>query len=409
VTEAFRIWPFFFTLLHVLLVGALACAMIQVLVHLIVIPKLRDVRFKPNRYPRVSVLVPARNEALNIGACVPSLLRQDYPNFSVHVLDDHSSDATAQIVRELGLNEANGGLLSGAPLPIGWVGKNWACHQLSQIAEGELLLFTDADTIHEPGALRALVEMALERGATLLSAWPEQVTVTFVEKLVVSLLPFSGILFYPHLLFYGLGKCPKWRLHIPKTMRRSLGAANGQVLLFSRAGYDAVGGHLMLKSHLVEDVALGRAVAARMHEGLWLVNCDGTGLIRCRMYRSAAEVWEGFTKNVRAAFESSLGGFWAAGLIQLTLFLLPFILLCAPDSHRNWALAEVLLVLLMRAAVTTRMGGSWWSVALHPVAYTLALSIGLNSWRRSAGPGVLWKGRLYTVDHAAATSDTAST
>ncbi|MEI6871799.1 MAG: glycosyltransferase family 2 protein, partial [Verrucomicrobiota bacterium] len=356
--------------------------------------------------PTVSILVPARNEALNIGACVSSLLAQNYPNFSVHVLDDHSSDKTAQIVQELGLTESNGGLISGAPLPEGWVGKNWACHQLAQHATGELLLFTDADTIHAPDALRSLVAMGRKYGADLTSAWPEQITKSLVEKLVVSLLPFSGALFYPHLLFFALGKYPEWRKRVPEKLRRTLGAANGQVLLFTKAAYEAVGGHIGLRSHLVEDVALGRAVAAQMHKGLWLLNCDGYGLIRCRMYRNAAEVWEGFTKNVRAAFEGSQLGFLAAGCVQLILFLVPFTLLAGPASHHDWALGEASLVILMRALTTALLGGSWWSVVLHPVAYVLALCIGINSWRRSTGPGVLWKGRLYPVNHPLREPDT---
>ena len=396
-------WPLLLTLIHLFLLVALGIALLQLLCNLATIPKLRSVRFQTGSTPKVSVLIPARNEALNISACVSSLLAQDYPNFSVHVLDDHSSDETAQLVRDIGLTEANGGLISGAPLPAGWVGKNWACHQLSQLpqsAQSEFLLFTDADTIHQPNALRALVEIAQQHGASLTSAWPEQITVSPVEKLVVSLLPFSGILFYPHLLFSVLGTRPHWRKKVPEKLRRTLGAANGQVLLFTKAAYEAVGGHDALRSHLVEDVALGRAVAARMHEGLWLLNCDGAGLIRCRMYRSAAEVWEGFTKNVRAAFESSHLGFWAAGIIQLALFLLPFGLFLGPKSHSLFPQAELLIILLMRALTTLFLGGSWLSVALHPLAYLIALSIGLNSWRRSMGPGVVWKGRVYAVDHA---------
>ena len=400
-------WQIFLTFTHLILLAALAFALVQLLCNLATIPKLRSVQLQNGATQKVSVLIPARNEALNISACVSSLLAQDYPNFSVHVLDDHSSDQTAQLVRELGLTEANGGLILGAPLPSGWVGKNWACHQLSQLpqnATSEFLLFTDADTIHEPNALRALVEIAQQHSASLTSAWPEQLTVSPVEKLVVSLLPFSGMLFYPHLLFSVLGKRPDWRKRVPEKLRRTLGAANGQVLLFTRAAYETVGGHIALRSHLVEDVALGRAVAARMHEGLWLLNCDGAGLIRCRMYRSAAEVWEGFTKNVRAAFESSQLGFWAAGVIQLVLFLLPFGLLLGPVSHSQYTHAEIFIVLCMRSLTTLFLGGAWLSVALHPLAYLIALAIGLNSWRRSIGPGVLWKGRVYAVDHVGAES-----
>jgi chlorobactene glucosyltransferase len=384
---------------HMFAVGLLGLALFQMALNLLVLPRLRSTRVRVTRWPRVSVLVPARNEALNIGACVRSLLAQDYPAFRVHVLDDHSSDETPVIVRSLGLDEVNGGLLRGADLPPGWVGKNWACHQLAQVADGEYLLFTDADTVHEPGALRALVGLALERNAALVSAWPGQLMETPGEKLVVSLLPFVGALFYPHFWLSVLERHRFLRAWVPAKLRRAMGAANGQVILFERGVYETVGGHEALRSHLVEDVALGRAVAARMNEGLWLVNCDGTGLIRCRMYRDFGQVWEGFTKNVRAAFEGETGKFWAAGVMQALLFCVPFVLVWVPGTHRQWAAMEAGLVCVLRVMAVLGLGGSWWSVALHPVAYGIALAIGLNSWRRSNGPGVQWKGRLYEVRH----------
>ena len=389
----------FLTLLHAVVMVALLLSVILLGLNLAVVPRLRKVRHRVDALPRVSILVPARNEALNIEACVGSLLAQDYPDFRVHVLDDHSTDGTAQIVRRLGLDEENGGLLTGADLPEGWVGKNWACHQLSEVADGEYLLFTDADTLHAPGALRALVSLARERSASLVSAWPEQLTVSLGERLVVSLLPFVGALLYPHFFLRLLEAHPALRQWVPVKLRRSLGAANGQVLLFERGGYAQIGGHIGLRSHLVEDLALGRAVASRMGEGLWWVNCDGAGLVQCRMYRDLGEVWEGFTKNVRAAFEGGLAQFCAAGVVQGLVFVLPFCWLLWPASHVEWAWCEVGLVLLLRVLATLGLGGSWWSVVLHPVAYVLALAIGLNSWRRSAGAGVRWKGRLYQVRH----------
>ena len=387
------------TAVHVLVTASLLVAVVQLALNLAVVPRLRKVRQRAGGLPRVSILVPARNEALNIEACVRSLLAQDYPSFKVHVLDDHSTDGTGEIVRRLGLNEVNGGLLNGAELPQGWVGKNWACHQLSEVADGDYLLFTDADTIHEPGASRALVSLAQERGAALVSAWPEQLTVSLGEQLVVSLLPFLGALVYPHFFLRLLEANPGLRQWVPVRMRRSLGAANGQVILFERTAYACVGGHAGLRAHLVEDVALGRAVASRMGEGLWWVNCDGAGLVQCRMYRNLDEVWEGFTKNVRAAFEGGLVQFCAAGVAQAVVFILPFCGLFGPESHLGWASGEVGLVVVLRVLATLGLGGSWWSVALHPVAYVLALAIGLNSWRRSAGAGVRWKGRLYQVCH----------
>ena len=387
------------TLLHVLTIGGLLLALPLLALNLAAMPRLRKVRMDEGPWPTVSILVPARNEALNIEACVRSLLAQDYPTFRLHVLDDHSVDDTAAIVRSLGLTEENGGLLQGADLPKGWVGKNWACHQLSEAADGDYLLFTDADTIHAPGSLRALVSLAREKGAALVSAWPEQLMESPAERLVVSLLPFLGGLFYPHFALRFLELHPELRRWVPSRLCRSLGAANGQVILFERQGYQRVGGHAGLRAHLVEDIALGRAVAQRMGEGLWWVNCDGTEMVKCRMYRNWGEVWEGFTKNVRAAFETGVVQFCAAGLMQILWFVMPFCWLLGPESHLKWARIEVGLVLLLRALATLGLGGSWWGVALHPFAYGLALAIGLNSWRRSAGAGVRWKGRIYEVSH----------
>ena len=107
--------------------------------------------------PSVSVLVPARNEARNIEACLDSLLLQDYPDYELIVLDDHSTDSTPEILGRLAAHNPRLRLLSGAALPAGWLGKHWACHQLYQASTGDLLLFTDADTRHEPDMLRASV------------------------------------------------------------------------------------------------------------------------------------------------------------------------------------------------------------------------------------------------------------
>lgn len=385
-------WSFF----HIGLLGTLGILFTVAAVHLAVMPRLRPVRWNAGEAPLVSILIPARNEALNIEACVRSLMAQSYPRFRVCVLDDHSTDETARIVESLGLNESNGGLIRGAELPPGWVGKNWACHQLSRAADGEYLLFTDADTVHSPDCVGALVAAARERGAVLVSAWPKQITVTLGEKLVVSLLPLVGTLFYPHFVLYGLDLFPSLRSRVPAGFRRLLGAANGQVMFFKREGYLEIGGHEAVRDHLVEDIALGRAVANRMHMGDWWVNCDAAGLVRCRMYRSMGEVWEGFSKNTRAAFEKAGVLFWAAGLWQFAVFVGPFVTVGV--AGQGWPSAlEIAGILILRSVVTVGAGGSWWSVVLHPLAYVLALSIGFNSWLRSGGPGVRWKGRLYSV------------
>lgn len=349
--------------------------------------------------PMVSILVPARNEALNIGACAGSLLVQDYPNWELLVLDDHSEDGTGEIARGLGVSESGERvrLLRGAALPEGWTGKGWACHQLAQAARGRYLFFTDADTVHAPGTVAAAVAYAERTQAGLVSAWPRLLTVTWGEKLIIPMIVLLGMVLYPHWLVLILQRRPDWAAKLPAKYRRMLGAANGQFMFFTRECYEAIGGHAALRDHVVEDVALGRAVAARMHEGMRLRNCESLGFSTCRMYRSVGEVWEGFTKNLRAAFEESLAGFLLIGTMQVCGFLAPFVMLFLPVAGKGFVVAEVALIYLIRILLTARFRTSWLGCAMHPVGHALALAIGVNSWRRSAGNGVTWKGRTYTI------------
>ncbi|HSM61679.1 MAG TPA: glycosyltransferase family A protein, partial [Longimicrobiales bacterium] len=125
---------------------------------------------RPSRFPRVSVVVPARNEAANIGACVGSLLEQEYPDFEVIVLDDRSDDGTGDLVRAMGPGGARSlRVLDGEELPAGWTGKPWACWQGARAATGDLILFTDADTVHAPDLLPRAVAAMEEDDADLLT------------------------------------------------------------------------------------------------------------------------------------------------------------------------------------------------------------------------------------------------
>jgi chlorobactene glucosyltransferase len=347
--------------------------------------------------PLVSILVPARNEARNIAPCVRSLLAQNYPNFELLVLDDHSEDETAEITRGLGVSESTGRhrLLKGRPLPAGWTGKGWACHQLAAEARGEFLFFTDADTEHAPGAVSALLAYAERHRADLLSAWPRLVTRTWGECLVIPMILFLGLIMYPHWLVLFLQERPHLAARLPASFRRALGAANGQSMFFRRSAYEKIGGHAALKDHLVEDVALGRAVASRMGEGMRLFNCEALEFSTCRMYRSFPEVWEGFTKNMRAAFEDSLGAFLGLGVLHACAFLFPFLFLALSWPGGALVMAQIAIIMSIRILLTVRLRTSWASAICHPLSETLLMAIGLNSWRRMATTGVTWKGRTY--------------
>lgn len=384
---------------HAVVFACLLWVLFCLAVNLTVFRSLRRVP-PPTSGPRVSVLVPARNEENRLGPCLASLATQDYPDLEILILDDHSTDGTAKVALQHGVAPEDGPvgrLLSAEDLPPGWTGKAWACKQLADAASGDYLLFTDADTRHDPNVVSAAVAVAEKTGADLLSAWPRLMTHSWSEHLVIPLIHLLAVALYPHGPMALLRRFPSFARRIPKPWLRAMGAANGQFLLFRRDAYTAIGGHAAVKDHLVEDVALGRAVAERMGEGMRLVNWDGSTMSEVRMYARFAEVWEGFTKNLRAAFEGSLATFVCAGLFQVCCFLLPFFWLpfAGPQAPLVWG--QVAAIYAIRALMAWRLRTSWIGCLLHPVGEALAIAIALNSWRRTGRAGVTWKGRTYTA------------
>ena len=380
-------------ILHGLILAILLATFLSLGLNLLVYRTLRPVQ-PTGSHGRVSVLIPARDEERNIGACFGSLIQQDYPDYEVLVLDDNSTDRTAEIVRGLAAGDARHRLIGGQPLPEGWTGKNWACHQLSQAATGEWLIFTDADTIHAPGAVAAIVAQAVQERADLLSAWPRLITVTLGEKLIIPVLHVVALGWFPIAFARLLQTYPHFAALLPEKMVRACGGANGQCILFRRAAYERIGGHAAVRDHIVEDVALGREIARRIPEGMRLRNCDAHPIMDCRMYRSFREVCDGFTKNAHASFEGNLFLWVMVGGLQFIVFFLPFVLLFIPSQFK-YALVEVALIYLYRIVLTLRMRTTWVGCILHPIGHFLAMSIGIRSWISTSGAGVQWKGRTY--------------
>ena len=186
----------------------------------------------PDELPSVSVIVPARNEALNIERCVSSLTASEYPHFDVIIVDDRSEDGTADLARAISSGNAQRvTVLEGAELPDDWIGKPWACHQGAAVATGDLLLFTDADTTHGPALLARAVAGLREEKADLLTVLGRQLMETFWERLVQPQIFLAMLLRFPD--FERAAKSRRWRDAI----------ANGQYLLFTRSCYEALGGH----------------------------------------------------------------------------------------------------------------------------------------------------------------------
>ena len=169
----------------------------------------------------ISILIPARNEEMNIANCIESLQKQDYPNFEIMVLDDNSTDKTSEIVSSFAEKDERIKLIAGKKLPKGWVGKPHACYQLARKASGSWLIFTDADTLHKPSMIRSVLEIAINNKPSLLSGFPKQITDSLSQKIAV-----------PVFNFIVLSWMPLWWLHKGNKPRPSF--ANGQFLMFSR-------------------------------------------------------------------------------------------------------------------------------------------------------------------------------
>ncbi len=331
--------------------------------------------------PRLSLLVPARNEAAVIGATVRALLAQAYPDFEVIVLDDASTDSTAAIAQSAGIDDPRLRVIRGEPLPAGWMGKNWACHQLSQAASGEWLIFTDADVRWLPGALAALAETMARTRADVLTVWPTQHTVTWSERLVVPLMALAV-----------LGYLPLPLVH--HTSWPAFAAANGQCLAFRQRAYQAIGGHAAVRGHIVEDVALARQAKAR---GLRLRMADGAGLIACRMYGGWSSVRDGFAKNILAGHGNSIAFLLLSTAFHWLIFIFPWLWLALGIGAPGWPVwpaAWIALGIGARALTAAATRQRLGDALLMPVSVLLMTHIAARSiWWRLRYGGPQWKGR----------------
>jgi chlorobactene glucosyltransferase len=337
--------------------------------------------------PLVSILVPARNEEKNIGRCLRSLLRQDYPNFEILVLDDNSIDKTAEIVRDIAKNDARLKLISGLPLKKGWLGKCWACHQLSQKASGDYFIFTDADTLHFKDTVSKSMVALLRNGLDGLSVYPKQITVSFHERMTVPFIIFFILSFFPLFL-------------ISKTKSGFFSTGIGQYFLFSRNAYETMGGHSSVKSEILEDVHLSKNIKKA---GFKYMVFDGRNNIFCRMYRNSSEVVKGFSKFIYPAFDYN--GFMEALAMTMfsIIFLLPFIFIPLGILVFDWSglilthvFIQVFIILLLKTVLAIRFKNRILDIFFTPVSVCYMLVMAVNSYLHAKHrKGLSWKGRTY--------------
>ncbi len=339
----------------------------------------------PDPAPRVSVLIPARNEQDNIGKCLDSLICQDYPDYKVLVLNDGSTDRTAEIVEGYSRRDSRIRMIQGEELPPGWAGKAHACYQLALQASGSWILFVDADTVHAPVMLRSVMAIALESHASLLSGFPRQVADGVTQKITI-----------PVFNFILMSWLPMWWLQRGNKPRPSL--ANGQFLLFLKEEYFRVGGHESVKNRIMEDVMLGAQVYRKKGRVLAV---DLSPVVSCHMYSSLGEMWHGFAKTIYA-FTAQLWILPVLGVFAYILFLGPYYAVCAqaitPDSWWYLAVIQVVFIIFMRLLVNSHFRESILSSIFHPLGFGFFLFNAVYVLaRRIIGLGISWKQRFYST------------
>ena len=319
---------------------------------------------------RVAVLLPLRDEAARVTPCLESLLAQrGVPGLEIVVLDDGSTDGTADVVRAVAGEKVR--LLTGDPPPPGWLGKPHACARLAAaVPDAETLVFVDADVVLEPDAVAGAVAAA--EGCTLLSPYPR---IVGAGRLVQPLLQWSWLTFLP-------------LRAMERSRRPELAAASGQWLVISREGYDRCGGHAAVRGEILEDIALARAVK---RSGGRIALADGSRLARCTMYDSWPALVEGYTKSLWSSFGSAAG---AAAVVVTLLYLYasPPVLLIS--GHPLVAAGAYALGVTGRVATALATGGRAWPDAwAHPASIVVFGWLVARSFRRRRQGRLSWRGR----------------
>ncbi|MSO26887.1 MAG: glycosyltransferase [Candidatus Nanopelagicales bacterium] len=331
---------------------------------------------------RVSVLIPARNEAEHIAVTVKSILaQQGLDDLEVIVLDDGSTDGTAAIVQDI--TDPRLKLIVGTDEPpTGWLGKPWACARLADFATGSVLVFVDADVYFEPEAIRGTVELLRAQGFALVSPYPKQCAETWLERLVQPLIVWSWSATMPL----------RWA---ETSTRPSLSAANGQFIAIAAEVYRAIGGHEAVAGEVIEDVALMRAVKAT---GQRAATADGSKIANCRMYATPKAVVDGYTKSLWSAFSGPAGSI-AVNALLLTTYVAPAAaMIIGRRNTRAIGAIGYAAGVASRVLVANRTGERIWPDALaHPISIAAFSTLNALSWSRHLRGTNTWKGRPVTA------------
>lgn len=345
---------------------------------------------------RVSVILPARNEAEHIAACIDTLRKTTWPNVEIIVVNDHSVDETRDLAVDAASGDRRVKIVDAPDLPPGWFGKQWACHSGMQHATGSLLLFTDADTRHAPDLIARLVNARASRNADLMSVAGSQAMLSFWEQAI------QPAVFAILLARYG------GTVEIENARRPVDVIANGQCFLITRNAYNKIGGHEGVKDTVAEDLMIGQRTRAA---GLKVSLVIGTDQLSTRMYDGFGTIVRGWMKNVYAGGRLSMPGGALGKLIfplalvggplfivapfLIGLTLIPITALGAAISPilAAWSIVSTIVLLWFFSTINAFARTSQWRVLFVPIGMTVFAGICLAAVVR--GQKVEWKGRTY--------------
>ncbi|MGH7650622.1 MAG: glycosyltransferase [Gemmatimonadaceae bacterium] len=345
----------------------------------------------PSDAPLVSVIIPARNEAHNIGRCLSSILTTTYPNLEVIAIDDASTDGTGDVARKIAATDARARVVNNAPLPDGWFGKQWACATGAKIARGEILQFTDADTVHSSDLVARSVNAIRRTHADLFSVAGRQELGGFWQRVI------QPQIFTILSMRYGGTES------VNESPRVSDKIANGQCIFVRRAAYDAIGGHASVRTSVAEDLMLAQKFFAARKRVILMLGVDQ---LSTRMYESLREIIAGWRKNVFAGgLDSVPFGHVGRTLFPLVLLLPPVMELLPVIALILGLFAPLTPAIMLWATICVAATLAWWLVVyltvgenplyalLYPLGALLLLYIFVSAVIR--GRRVSWKGRTY--------------
>jgi glycosyltransferase involved in cell wall biosynthesis len=331
---------------------------------------IKVVRDAPKEFAKsVSVLIPMRNEFTNAKDCLDSLVKQQgLKNFEIIVLDDESTDGTLDLVKQI--SKVN--VINGRPKPSDWLGKLWACHQLSQRSNGEYLVFVDADVRFSKNAIASALDVM--GNLDFISPYPKQIANGFIARLFQPLLQWSWLASVPLFLTY---RFPKEQMAV----------ANGQFFIVKKSAYLKSGGHFAIKNEVLDDLMLARNLIGNGFKG---IVAEASSVAVCEMYHSARELIRGYQKSLHKAFGSFLGTLFALSLL-ISTGIIPII---AALRGSEIGLLSFVLVFTGRLIASIRTGSAPMTAIMHPLAIAFLVVLIFYSWYGKVTKTLIWRNRI---------------